>query len=198
MFSRSTSMLSNKLASSMMTFNRNVMMRSFATVVSGDKIPSAVVSVVKHDGENGFQSEIVDAAEYLQGKRVVIVGYPGAFTPTCMATHVPDFIAKAEAIKAAGCDEILALSVNDPFVVTAFAEKLGGKTMINYVADGNGELTKALGLELDLSVAQLGDNRTKRCSMLVSQGQVLQMNNEDGPALTEISGADRILQQLGK
>ena len=173
-------------------------MRSFATVAAGDKVPSAVVSVVRHDGENGFQSEIVDAADYLQNKKVVVVGYPGAFTPTCMATHVPDFIAKAEAIKAAGCDEILALSVNDPFVVTAFAEKLGGKQLINYVADGNGELTKALGLELDLSVAQLGTNRTKRCSMLISQGQVIELNNEDGPALTEVSGADRILSQLGK
>ena len=172
--------------------------RYFATIASGDKLPSAVVSVVRHNGTDGWSSEIVDAAEYVQGKKVVIVGYPGAFTPTCMATHVPDFISKAEAIKAAGCDEILALSVNDPFVVTAFAEKLGGKQLISYVADGNGELTKALGLELDLSVAQLGNNRTKRCSMIVTQGQVVEMNNEDGPALTEVSGADRVLEQLGK
>jgi len=121
-------------------------MRSFAAITAGDRFPSAVVSIVKHDGKNGFSSEIVDAAEYLQGRKVVIVGYPGAFTPTCMATHVPDFIAKAESIKAAGCDEILALAVNDPFVITAFAEKLGGKQLISYIADGNGELTKALGL----------------------------------------------------
>ena len=93
----------------------------------------------------------------MKNKKVVIVGYPGAFTPTCMAEHVPDFIEKAAAIKAAGCDEILALSVNDPFVVTAFAEKLGGKQLVNYIADGNGELTKALGMAMDLSVAQLGD-----------------------------------------
>jgi len=152
---------------------------------------------VSHNGEK-FQNDIVDVADYLKGKKVVIVGYPGAFTPTCMSTHVPDFITKAEKIKAAGCDEILALAVNDPFVITAFAEKLGGKKMINYVADGNGELTKALGLELDLSVAQLGNNRTKRCSMVVKDGQVLELNNEEGPKLTEISGADRILQQLGK
>ena len=66
------------------------------------------------------------------------------------------------------------------------------------MADGNGELTKALGLELDLSVAQLGNNRTKRCSMIVKQGQIVEMNNEDGPALTEVSGADRVLEQLGK
>ena len=152
---------------------------------------------MSHNGEK-FQNDIVDVADYLKGKKVVIVGYPGAFTPTCMSTHVPDFITKAEKIKAAGCDEILALAVNDPFVITAFAEKLGGKKMINYVADGNGELTKALGLELDLSVAQLGNNRTKRCSMVVKDGQVLELNNEEGPKLTEISGADRILQQLGK
>ena len=118
-------------ARSMLTQSHRLMQpatsRYFATIASGDKLPSAVVSVVRHDGANGFASEIVDVSEYLQGKKVVIVGYPGAFTPTCMATHVPDFIAKAEAIKAAGCDEILALSVNDPFVVTAFAEKLGGK-----------------------------------------------------------------------
>ena len=109
---------------------------------------------------------------------------------------MPDFIAQAEAIKAAGADEILALAVNDPFVITAFAEKLGGKQLINFVADGNGEFTKALGLGLDLSVAQLGNNRTKRCSMIVSEGKVIEVNSEDGPALTEISGADRILEQL--
>ena len=160
-------------------------------------MPSALASVVKHDGQTGFSSEIVDVAEYVQGKKVVIVGYPGAFTPTCMATHVPDFIAKAEAMKTAGCDEVLALSVNDPFVITAFAEKLGGKQHINWIADGNGELTKALGLELDLAVAQLS-TRGKRCSMIVKEGQVLEFNNEDGPGLTEISGADRVLEQLGK
>ena len=173
------------------------MMRMFATIAKGGHMPSALASVVRHDAENGFSSEIVDMADYVQGKKVCIVGYPGAFTPTCMATHVPDFIAKAEAIKAAGCDEILALSVNDPFVVTAFAEKLGGKGLVNYVADGNGELTKALGLELDLSVAQLGTNRTKRCSMIVKEGVLLEFNNEDGPGLTEVSGADRVLEQLG-
>ena len=68
--------------------------------------------------------------------------------------------------------------------------------MISYVADGNGEFTKALGLEFDLSVAQLGDNRTKRCSMIVKDGLVLEFNNEDGPGLTEVSGADRIIAQL--
>ena len=174
------------------------MMRMFATISKGGRVPSALASVVRHDAESGFSSEIVDMAEYCANKKVCIVGYPGAFTPTCQSTHVPDFIKQAETIKAAGCDEILALSVNDPFVVTAFAEKLGGKGHISYIADGNGEFTKALGLQLDLSVAQLGTDRTKRCTMLVKEGVVLEFNNEDGPGLTEISGADRILEQLKK
>jgi len=190
-------MFTRSLLNRSMFAQRMQVMRSFATITEGAKIPSALASVVKHDGEN-FVSEIVDIADYVQGKKVVIVGYPGAFTPTCQSTHVPDFISKAESIKSAGCDEILCWSVNDPFVVSAFAEKLGGKHLVSYIADGNGELTKATGLGLDLSVAQLGDKRTKRCSILVKEGQVLNLNNEDGPGLTEISGADRILEQLGK
>ena len=82
---------------------------------------------------------------------MALVGYPGAFTPTCMATHIPEYIGLAESIKAAGADEIIALSVNDPFVVTAFADSLGSKGLINYMADGNGEFTKELDLEIDLS-----------------------------------------------
>ena len=80
----------------------------------------------------------------------------------------------------------------DWFVVTAFAEKLGGKNLVNYIADGNGELTKALGLQIDLSVAQL-NTRGVRCSMIVKEGLVIEMNNEESPKLTEVSGASRIL-----
>ena len=120
--------------------------------------------------ENSYSSQTVDISVYLQGKKVVIVGYPGAFTPTCAARHVPDFIRKAEALRNAGCDEILALSVNDPFVVCAFAESLEGNSRVNYIADGNGELTKALGLQIDRSSILLGSDRTRRCSILVNRG----------------------------
>ena len=168
-----------------------------AAIQEGDQLPSAITGVVSF-ADGGFSNENVDIAEYVKNKKVVIVGYPGAFTPTCMAQHIPDFIEKAEAIKAAGCDEILALSVNDPFVVTAFAESLGGKQLVNYIADGNGELTKALGMTIDLKVAQLNDDRIRRCSLLVKDGQVLNLNDEGGPGLTDVSGADRILSQLGK
>ena len=116
----------------------------------GKKLPSAAVSVVRHDGE-GWKNEIVDTSEYLANKTVVLVGYPGAFTPTCMQQHIPGYIASATQITSGGADEIIAMSVNDPFVVTAFADKLDGKQLVNYMADGNGEFTKALGLDFDLS-----------------------------------------------
>ena len=87
----------------------------------------------------------------MTNKNVVLIGYPGCFTPTCMSDFLPEYRGLAETILKNGADEILALSVNDPFVVTAFAEFLGSKHLINFMADGNGEFTKALGLEMDLT-----------------------------------------------
>ena len=171
----------------------NSMMR-FATVAKGDKLPSAVVSIIRHDGETGFKNEQVDMAEYLQGKKVCIVGFPGAFTPVCTASHIPEFIAKAEAIKSAGCDEIIAISVNDPFVQTAYAESLGGKQVVNWAADGNGDFTKALGLSMDLSAAQLGTDRSVRYTLLVRDGQVIELNNEGDNNMTKISQVDRVME----
>lgn len=153
------------------------------------------VSVVTHDGEKQV-SEIVNTAEYFKGKKIVLVGYPGAFTPTCMATHIPEYIKHAQEITKDGT-EILAMSVNDPFVVSAFADHLGGKQLINYLADGNGDFTKALGLDFDLAAVQLGHIRTKRMSMLIEDGKVTHFNNEDGPGLTEVSACSTILKQKG-
>ena len=110
-----------------------------------------------------------------------------------MAEHIPQFIESATAIKEAGADEILAMSVNDPFVVTAFANKLGGGKHINYIADGNGEFTKALGLDFDLSAVQLGPIRMKRCSLIANNNSLIEVNNEDGAAYTETSAPSTIL-----
>ena len=167
--------------------------RNFSVKV-GDAFPSATVSVVKCDTKGDFASEIVDASEYLANKNVVVVGYPGAFTPTCMSTHLPEYIAQAQKIKDQGADEIIALSVNDPFVVTAFAKFLDGKHLVNFIADGNGELTKALGLGMDLSAVQLGEVRSKRFSMIIKRGSVVEFNNEEGPSLSEKSAAATILK----
>lgn len=168
--------------------------RAFAIKV-GDAIPSAKVSVVKFANDS-FSSEIVDTKDYFANKKIVLVGYPGAFTPTCMATHIPEYIANAQEIKQKGTDEIIAMSVNDPFVVSAFADKLGGKHLVNYMADGNGDFTKALGLDFDLQAVQLGPIRTKRMSMTIVNGKVTNFNNEDGPALTETSACSTVLKQL--
>ena len=127
--------------------------RLFATIENGHEVPSAQVGLVKYSTHKGYETSHVDFKEYVDGKNVVVVGYPGAFIPTCMGQHLPGFIKIADQLKKQGTDEILALSVNDPFVVTAFAEYLGGHDLISYVADGNGDLTRALGLELDLSAA---------------------------------------------
>ena len=127
--------------------------RMFAIKV-GDSIPSAKVSVFKYDtAKNNFSSDIVDTQEYFKNKTFVLVGYPGAFTPTCMATHIPEYINNAQTIKSKGTDEIIAMSVNDPFVVSAFAEKLGGKHLVNFIVDGNCDFTKALGLDFNLTAA---------------------------------------------
>lgn len=162
----------------------------------GDKIPSANVAIVKY-GANGFQSEVVDTAKYFENKHIVLVNYPGAFTPTCMATHIPDYINNATKVKEQGADEIICMSVNDPFVVSAFAEKLGGKQHVNYLADGNGQFTKALGIELDLSVAQLSV-RGRRLSMVIKKNTVIEINDENGPKLTEVSSCSTILKQVKK
>jgi glutaredoxin/glutathione-dependent peroxiredoxin len=185
-------MLANRLVKSSFSALNKTAQRGFAVSV-GDKIPSVTVPVIRH-GDNGFTAEKFDVADYFKGKHVVFVGYPGAFTPTCMATHIPEFIEGASKIKAQGVDEIIAMSVNDPFVQTAFAEHLGGKDKINFIADGNGELTKALGLDMDLSVAHLS-TRGMRMSMVVKDGTVIEVNNENGPAFTEVSSCKMILKQ---
>ena len=109
----------------------------------------------------------MDINEYFENKNIVLIGYPGAFTPTCMSQHIPQFIAKADEIKVKGADEIVAMSVNDPFVVTAFAELLGGRDRVTYIADGNGELSEALGLGMDLTAVQLGPIRSKRFTFFI-------------------------------
>ena len=92
-----------------------------------------------------------------------------------------------------GADEILALSVNDPFVVTAFAEYLGGKQLISFLADGNGELTSALNIGMDLSAVQMGQIRTRRLSMVIKRNRIIHFNDEEGAQFSEISSAQRLL-----
>jgi len=120
---------------------------------------------------------------------------PGAFTPTCHQNHAPGFIAAFDELKGKGVDEIFCLSVNDPFVMNAWAEVLGANDKITLLSDGNGSFTKAVGLELDGSGFGLG-LRSLRYAMLVEDGVVKVLNVEEVPTDAQVSGAQAMLKSL--
>ena len=159
------------------------------TIKVGDKIPSATLYRMGADGPAAVTTD-----ELCAGKKVVLFGLPGAFTPTCSAQHVPGFLAKADAIKAKGVDTIACMSVNDAFVMGAWADDQGTGDVIEMLGDGSADLTKKMGIELDLVDRGLGI-RARRFSMLVDDGVVQTLNLEDGGGL-EISGAETLLDQL--
>lgn len=126
--------------------------------------------------------------------QVVFVAVPGAFTPTCSTKHVPGFVASVDAFKGKGVDTVACISVNDAFVMRAWAKSLNADGKILMLADGSGDFTRAVGAELDLSDKGLG-LRSRRYSMLADNGTVKQLNMEEGGAFT-ISGAEDLLKQL--
>jgi len=163
----------------------------------GEKLPEGklqeyieVESAGSPIGPNTFSLQ-----ESLPGKKIVIFGIPGAFTPTCSAQHVPGYLANYDALRRKGIDEIWCLAVNDAYVMGAWArdEKTGGK--IRMLADGSATYTKKLGLEFDLTAAGLGV-RCQRFSMLVDNGVVKSLNVEK-PGKFEVSDAQTMLRQLG-
>ncbi len=167
------------------------------TIKVGDKLPpgslSEYVEVETAGCAIGPNTFKVD--ELTKGKKVVVFGLPGAFTPTCSAKHVPGYAASYDKLKAKGVDEVICMSVNDAFVMGAWArdQKTGGK--VRMMGDGSADYTKALGLEFDLSAKGLG-MRCQRFSMLVEDGVVKTLNIE-GPGKFEVSDADTMLKQLG-
>lgn len=158
------------------------------TIAIGDKLPD--VKVVKA-GESG--PEPVQTGEYFKGKRVALFSVPGAFTPTCSAKHLPGYVAKAADLKANGVDEIVCTAVNDAFVLGAW-NKADGSPDVTMLADGNGDLAKALGLTMDGSGFGLGQ-RGQRFSLLVNDGVVEQVNVE-APGEFRVSTAEHLLEQL--
>jgi peroxiredoxin len=162
----------------------------------GDRIPNATLYESTEFGEAcPLGPKPISVAEATKGKRIVIFGLPGAYTPTCSAKHVPGYVAHYDQLRAKHVDEIWCVSVNDGFVMAAWGrdEKALGK--VRMMGDGSGELTKQLGLELDLSGAGMG-LRMKRCSLLVEDGVVKQLNVE-APGKFEVSDAATMLTQLG-
>jgi peroxiredoxin len=161
----------------------------------GDQIPDATLTETVEFGEAcPIGPKNVSVAEGTKGKRVVIFGVPGAYTPTCSAKHVPGYVEHLAAIKAKQVDEVWCIARNDGFVMAAWGrdEKALGK--IRFLGDGNGELTNKLGLEVDLSKAGLGV-RLARFSMFVDHGVVKQLNVE-APGKFEVSDAATMLKQL--
>jgi peroxiredoxin len=161
----------------------------------GDALPAATLMEYVEVEGNGCSigPNPVKLPEAAAGKTIAVFAVPGAFTPTCSAKHVPGFVEQAEAFKAAGVDEIWCLSVNDAFVMGAWArdQKTDGK--VRMLADGDAAFTKATGLTLDLNGKGLG-LRSNRYSMLVKDGKVATLNVE-GPGKFEVSDAATLLGQ---
>ena len=155
----------------------------------GDKIPSATLMQMKDGGPKPVTTE-----QLFAGKKVALFTLPGAFTPTCSAKHLPGFIQNSDALKAKGIDTIACVSVNDAFVMGAWGEnqKAGDKVMM--LADGNGDFTKALGLEMDGTKFGMG-KRSQRYSMIVDDGVVKEINVEE-PGAFSVSSAEHILTEL--
>jgi len=161
----------------------------------GDTLPSTTLMEYSEvEGEGcSIGPNPVDVAKAVAGKTIALFALPGAFTPTCSAKHVPGYVESAEAFKAAGVDEIWCLSVNDAFVMGAWArdQKVAGK--VRMLADGSADFAKATGLTLDLTGRGMG-LRSNRYSMLVKDGKVQTLNIE-GPGKFEVSDAQTLLAQ---
>jgi peroxiredoxin len=162
----------------------------------GDRIPDATLSESTEFGEAcPVAPENVSVVAATRGKRIVIFGLPGAYTPTCSAKHVPGYVQHLADLKAKKVDEVWCLSLNDGYVMAAWGREQKAIGKVRMLGDGNGELTKKLGLEVDLSKAGLGV-RMQRFSMLVDDGVVKQLNVE-APGKFEVSDAGTMLKQLG-
>ena len=156
----------------------------------GDPLPADVKLKEMKDGG----PKDVTLGEVFRGKRVVLFAVPGAFTPTCSMKHLPGFVAEAAKIKAKGVDEIVCVSVNDAFVMDAWGKASGAQGKVRMLADGNGEFTRAVGLELDASGFGMG-KRSQRYGMVVRDGKVEQLHVEPGPGLN-VCSAESILSKL--
>ena len=154
----------------------------------GDQLPNATLNYLK----DGVQA--VTTAELFDNKKVVLFAVPGAFTPTCSAKHLPGYVAKLEDFSKRGI-EVACLSVNDAFVMGAWAKNQEVPENLHMLADGNGEFTKAMGLELDATAFGMG-LRAKRFALYAENGVVKNVFVE-APGEFKVSAADHVLEQLG-
>lgn len=159
------------------------------TIAIGDSIPQTTFNALK----DGVQA--VDTKDIFAGRKLVLFAVPGAFTPTCSAKHLPGFVEHLEAFKARGID-VACVAVNDAFVMEAWAKSQNVPEGLQMLADGNGNLTKALGLELDATAFGMG-LRSKRYALYAEDGVVKQLHIE-APGEFKVSAADYVLEHLPK
>lgn len=156
----------------------------------GDTMPEATLVTMTDEGPTP-----IDLKGFLAGKKVILFGVPGAFTPTCHGNHLPGFLSNFEALKEKGVDAIAVVSVNDPFVMQQWETASGGTGKISYLADGAAQFTKMIGMDIDLSDFGMGV-RSSRYSMLIDDGVVKTLNVEDSPKDASKSGAAAMLESL--
>ena len=155
----------------------------------GDQLPAATFMTMSADGPKPVTSD-----ELFKGKTVALFAVPGAFTPTCSVKHLPGFKEKAAELKSKGIDSVVGVSVNDVFVMGAWAKSEGITDELTLLADGNADFTRAIGLDMDASKFGMGP-RSQRYSMLVRDGRVEQLNVEQGGEF-RVSSAEHLLGQL--
>lgn len=159
------------------------------TIKTGDKLPGATLYRMGADGP-----EAVKTGDYFKGRKVVVFGLPGAFTPTCSAKHVPGYLKHAADFTAKGVDAIACVSVNDAFVMGAWGKDQGVGDKIDMLGDGSADFAKATGLSLDLTARGMG-MRNQRYAMVVEDGVVRTISVEKGGAF-DVSSAEKMLDAV--
>jgi peroxiredoxin len=160
------------------------------TIKTGDRLPQASFRVMTPDGV-----QVKSTDDIFKGKKVALFAVPGAYTGTCHKMHMPSVFQNAAALKAKGVDTIAIVAVNDVFVMQAWKRDVDQRDEGLFLADGNAEFAKAVGLDFDASGNGLGI-RSRRYSMLVDDGVVKQFNLEPAPGKVEVSGGDTLLAQI--
>ncbi len=156
----------------------------------GEAVPAATLKQMTADGIKDL-----DLKELLSGKKVILFGVPGAYTPVCSTKHLPGYVEEAEKLKAEGVAAIACIAVNDPFVMSAWGEQYGVEDKVMMLSDVGAEFTRKLGLELDLSAFGLGE-RSQRYAMVVEDGIVSKLNVEKSIFDADNSGASSLLASV--
>ena len=158
------------------------------TISAGDRIPEISLTTMTNEGPTP-----VSFTDLFEGKRVALFAVPGAFTPTCSQEHLPGFVNQAHQLTDKGIDTVACISVNDVFVMDAWGKSQGADGKVMMLADGNGEFTAALGLELDASGFGMG-SRSQRFSLVANDGVIEILNVEEGGF--EVSSSEYMLEQI--